>query len=220
MSKIFIVMACLGLSGCIAPPIVTYISLAMDGVSFVATGKSVGDHALSAAVNEDCAVLRVITEQDVKAVCREYDSATESTRLASIEEPAVDLEPGKVPPPADVEPEAVLPTAFTGGSVLSGATNEAGDNQQATFLMIGNFASLASAEALAAKMDGMPAVAVPAMAGDALYFRVVAGPIAPGESDAAQTRLAAFGIENSWLANLCTRNLGAPPCEQPYTKEQ
>ncbi|MCH7942088.1 MAG: hypothetical protein IIB67_02520, partial [Proteobacteria bacterium] len=47
------------------------------------------------------------------------------------------------------------------------------------------------------------------------YFRVVAGPIAAGETAAAQSRLAAVGINNSWAANLCRRNLGAPPCDNP-----
>ena len=53
------------------------------------------------------------------------------------------------------------------------------------------------------------------MAGDTRYFRVVAGPIAPGETGAARSRLAAAGIDNSWAASLCMRDLGAPPCENP-----
>ena len=63
MWKVLGIFGCLGLAGCVAPPIITYASAALDGVSFVATGKSVGDHALSAMVDEDCALLRAVTEQ-------------------------------------------------------------------------------------------------------------------------------------------------------------
>ena len=91
MGKIFAVFACLSLTGCIAPPIVSYVSMALDGASFITTGKSVGDHALSVAINEDCALLRVITEQDVAAVCREYptEDPSEDQQEAATESKAI-----------------------------------------------------------------------------------------------------------------------------------
>ena len=82
MGKILAIFACLGLAGCIAPPILTYASMALDGASLLTTGKTIGDHALSAAVDEDCALLRVVTEQDVEAVCRDY--ANEDERKAAV----------------------------------------------------------------------------------------------------------------------------------------
>lgn len=219
MKKVLVIFACLGLGGCVAPPIVTYVSMALDGASFVATGKSVGDHALSVVVDEDCALLRVITEQDVNAVCREYSSedrqfaatetATEAMVGSSSAIPYVKIEPGKAPPPTPVDPEPILPVA------LSGASDDKAGNRQAIYLMIGNFPSAEGAEKLAARVTGISAVVAPAMAGDTGYFRVVAGPIAAGETAAAQSRLAAVGINNSWAANLCRRNLGAPPCDNP-----
>ena len=105
MWKVLGVFGCLGLAGCVAPPIITYASAALDGVSFVATGKSVGDHALSAMVDEDCALLRAVTERDVKAVCREYASEDERkaamapTVVATFKTLFVTIEPEKVPPP-------------------------------------------------------------------------------------------------------------------------
>lgn len=222
MSKVLTIIACLGLAGCVAPPIITYASMALDGASFLSTGKSVGDHALSAAVDEDCAVLRIVTEQDVEAVCREY--ANEEERKAAVA-PAVAaafktmftaIEPGKVPPPVDVEP-APLPAAayLIGGIGLNDAPRETIENSRAIYLMIGNFETIDGAEKMAARVTGIAAVVAPAMAGDALYFRVVAGPIAAGETDAVQARLTTIGIDNSWAANLCTRDLGAPPCNNP-----
>jgi hypothetical protein len=54
------------LAGCALPPAVTVASLVLDGASYVATGKSTTDHAISAIADEDCALLRVI---DGKEIC-------------------------------------------------------------------------------------------------------------------------------------------------------
>lgn len=53
-------------AGCALPPALTVASFAADGVSYLATGKSTTDHALSAISREDCALLRALDEQ---AIC-------------------------------------------------------------------------------------------------------------------------------------------------------
>jgi hypothetical protein len=60
-------LAVAALPGCGLPTAVTVATYAADGVSFVATGKRVTDHALSAAVDRDCALLRAMNGD---AVCR------------------------------------------------------------------------------------------------------------------------------------------------------
>lgn len=70
MRPVWAIVACFGLGGCVMPPVVSYGSLAMDGVSYAATGKSVSDHALSAATEQDCAMWRVVSEQQIDAVCQ------------------------------------------------------------------------------------------------------------------------------------------------------
>lgn len=62
---------CVFLSGCAALPIPLRIaSWAADGISYVATNKSVFDHGLSAVNGKDCAMIRLATEggacRDVK----------------------------------------------------------------------------------------------------------------------------------------------------------
>ncbi len=88
--------ACFGLTGCVLPPVLSYASMALDGASYLATGKSISDHALSAAVKQDCAVWRVVSEQDVDAVCQEYaeDAAGDSIAVA------LEAGNGAVAPPA------------------------------------------------------------------------------------------------------------------------
>ena len=58
------------LSGCLAlPPAIQIASLALDGFSYMSTGKSVSDHAISAFANKDCAVHRAL--KDINGICTE-----------------------------------------------------------------------------------------------------------------------------------------------------
>ena len=69
MHKLLPVLAItLLLSGCSLPLSVQLASWALDGISYVATGKSVTDHGISMVVDQDCALLRGITEG---SICRE-----------------------------------------------------------------------------------------------------------------------------------------------------
>ncbi len=53
------------LAGCALPPAATVASLVVDGLSFVTTGKSTADHAISAFAHEDCALLRVVEGREI-----------------------------------------------------------------------------------------------------------------------------------------------------------
>lgn len=53
------------LSGCAVPPAVSVVSLVADGVSYVLTGKNTTDHAISAVVGQDCALIRVVRDKDI-----------------------------------------------------------------------------------------------------------------------------------------------------------
>lgn len=58
----------MSLSGCIValPPAIQLASLALDGVSYAASGKSVTDHAISGITAQDCAMARVL---EGNAIC-------------------------------------------------------------------------------------------------------------------------------------------------------
>ena len=71
MKTLIALAAALALSGCGLPPAITIVSYALDGLSLLSTGKSVGDHALSAAANRDCAVWRLVKDGEI---CRDFES--------------------------------------------------------------------------------------------------------------------------------------------------
>ncbi|MDX1485075.1 MAG: hypothetical protein R3229_11385 [Alphaproteobacteria bacterium] len=77
------------LAGCAMPPAVTMLSLAADGVSYVATGKGTTDHALSALAGEDCALVRAVKEE---AICRPVGAVLVGAIEAPSPDPAPSLE--------------------------------------------------------------------------------------------------------------------------------
>lgn len=58
------------------------VSLAMTGISYVATGKSVSDHVLSGLVQQDCNIGRAVLDQT--HICRD-DEAPEALTIADVE---------------------------------------------------------------------------------------------------------------------------------------
>src|ERR1700680_1057422 len=87
------------LSGCGLPPAVMIASYAADGVSYVATGKSVSDHGISKITGRDCALWRVIKGE---AVCKD-----EPTPRAN-------------PAPVETGQQATLPPGSEPGSATAG----------------------------------------------------------------------------------------------------
>jgi len=61
----FVSMLAVWLSGCGLPPALSIISSLAEGISFAANGKSISGVALSAMTAKDCAVYRIITNEDV-----------------------------------------------------------------------------------------------------------------------------------------------------------
>lgn len=62
------------LSGCAVSPTVDAVSWTVDGVSYFLTGKSMTDHAMSAAAGKDCAMTRVM-KGEVACIPRDEDVA-------------------------------------------------------------------------------------------------------------------------------------------------
>ena len=53
------------LSACGLPPALSVASWALDGVSYLASGKSVTDHAISEVAQQDCALFRVVQGREI-----------------------------------------------------------------------------------------------------------------------------------------------------------
>ncbi len=68
MNRALVVVLPLLIAGCGISPVVEVAYYGLQGLSLAASGRSVGDHAISAMLDKDCAVFRLVKGE---AVCRE-----------------------------------------------------------------------------------------------------------------------------------------------------
>ncbi len=99
------------LGGCALPPAVMVASYAIDGVSFIVSGKSFTDHAISAALKKDCSLIRVIAGRQICVGAK--DGTSPPVVVAAI--PGGDNWTGDAVPALVGEPELEL-AAMTPGA--------------------------------------------------------------------------------------------------------
>src|SRR5690348_16693932 len=108
------------LSGCGLPPAVMIASYAADGVSYIATGKSVSDHGISEVTGRDCALWRVVKGE---SVCKDQPAQRAN------------------PAPVETGQQATLPPDSEPAKAVAGRRH---------YLVLGSFADMHNAERLAA----------------------------------------------------------------------
>ncbi|MDP6787938.1 MAG: SPOR domain-containing protein [Rhodospirillales bacterium] len=102
------------LSGCAVPLPVRVASWALDGLSYLATQKSVADHGISLVAEQDCSILRGVTQ---KQFC--IDNLPSDTAVAALDEGG----DGEIEISGDVE---VAATAVADGDMLNEFETAAG----------------------------------------------------------------------------------------------
>ena len=88
-------LAALSLTACALPLPIAVASYVADGVLLAATGKTMGDAAISTATEQDCAIWRVLKDEPV---CRDYAPGEAPTVVARMPDAAEGGE-GGVPMP-------------------------------------------------------------------------------------------------------------------------
>ena len=147
------------LGGCALPLPLKIASWAIDGISYVATHKSVTDHGISMAMKKDCALLRGVTEGEVCRQDSEFQIALVNPKTGEAE---VVLKP---------EAEGLAETADESEELadFETASSEAADGKtEETVVEVAAVeaeAPVEAAEPVAAKpVAAKPAVAKPAVA--------------------------------------------------------
>lgn len=67
-----LILSAFAVSGCALPPAIEVATLVLGGSSWLVTGKGLSDHAVSAAVDKDCAMVRPVLGQ---RFCMTHDEA-------------------------------------------------------------------------------------------------------------------------------------------------
>lgn len=142
------------LGGCGLPPALTAASWALDGFSYLVSGKSVTDHAISEVAAQDCALFRIVQGSEV---CEEYEVDGDpglTLTAAAAKDPS---DPLFVPPeiaqiasgfgPGTIEVEkpstlaAFQPVALRGQEPRAAAPETARVDHAVAVLVIGSFAN-------------------------------------------------------------------------------
>lgn len=183
------------LAGCGLPPAVVIASYAIDGVSYVTTGKSVTDHALSAVTQQDCALHRIIT--DSGNLCSQTLSDDELLALA--DDTGLRALDGDVP----VFVASVGRRPDEEPIVFGGVTEPASGER---FLVIGSFANADNAGRLVEDLTTLSAATATVDIDGRTMHRVVVPAQMGGQ-------LAGAGIDDAWPIELCSGSLTAAPCQ-------
>lgn len=176
------------LSGCGLPPAVIVASYAADGVSYLASGKSLTDHALSTVAQRDCALHRLVTEA---LLCRE-DILGDLGTLAASDESGANANPDLLAKRSQPRwgPVEVL-EANARDEVPASETTVS----DATYLVVGSFLYWVNTERFAQQYPMLNAEVVPATVDGQLVYRVV--------TIASPDAVAEAGIDKVWPLRLC-----------------
>jgi len=152
--------------GCALPAGVVIASYAADGVSYIATGKSVTDHGLSAGTGHDCALLRPIFHQ--KPICD--TTPTEQGKTVVVEQ-------GHASAPRLGDTTAAPPPPATA----------------ARYVTVGSFLDPDNAAREKRRYGAATVSVVPVEVGGRRFHRVIVGPLTPHEAAALKARLSRAG---------------------------
>jgi len=86
MKKLVFFVLLFSVTACAAPPAITVASLALSGVSYLETGKTLPDHALSSVAQRDCIVLRAARGEQI---CR-----NDAPVMTATAEPVIEVAAG------------------------------------------------------------------------------------------------------------------------------
>jgi len=157
-------------NGCALPAGVVIASYAADGVSYVATGKSVTDHGLSAVTGHDCALFRPIFRQ--KPICDTTDTEQGNTVLVENGNKAV-------PPPG---------TALAAAAPLPRA-HAAPIASKDRYVTVGSYLSPDNAAREKARYAKLNAAIIPVDVQGKRFNRVVVGPLSVRDAAVLRARL-------------------------------
>ncbi len=216
------------LSACAVPPSVQIASWVADGISYIATQKSLTDHGISLLAQRDCALWRGIKGE---AICRNPDSGTfavasgdgEKTPDIQRGEKTPDIQRGEKTPdikrgektadgifavPIRAAPWFKAVTALTAVGTVGAGGRERGRARKALpaervaqsglFYVIGSFTRFNFAQALVQRYGALNAYLVDASVGGSRLYRVVVGPFGQDRQYSVYRRIAEAGIDDAW----------------------
>ena len=196
------------LTGCATLKIV---SLGISGISYLTTGKSLSDHAISVMAEQDCALHRVVLDEMVCRKTNRIENHTEETRIAKI----------TIPTTTKISPNNTLKTqAKSSSNILANnkleqpafAQYQAPKNTLEYYKVIGSFNNKSYAITRANLYKDLNAKVILNSDNHSIKYRVVFGPVAKNTKISRVNKITDTEKQPDWLIGLCSNNLLPPPC--------
>lgn len=185
-----VIVGSLFMGGCALPVSVQVASLIADGVSYIATEKTLADHGLSAIMGQDCGVLKGIQRG---SLCVAPDEVT--TPAIAKAEPPVTARP-QIAKPVPVPVAVPVAKAHVSAPVVVVSAAEG------QFYVIGSSFSYEDALSLADNYDNLdPTIMVTSRDGRN-QFDIVVGPFAPEQQASLHESLVMAGIMEAWTRRI------------------
>lgn len=215
-----IIFSAMLLSGCALPLPYQIASWALDGISYVATEKSVTDHGISIVAQKDCALLRVVQGNEI---CSNYDdnmtSAVAKTGNADTDDKltvmVIESEKASTATVAEIETKSQLIEVHKPSSVqlqseiaentrllILGARSWSDRLDADMYYVVGSFFNPDYAQSLINKHSDLgPAVLVSLLNGNKV-FRVAVGPFESNQKKEVSLNIKKSGINNAWAMHI------------------
>lgn len=210
------------LSGCALPVPFQIASWAIDGISYLATDKTIADHSLSLVTQKDCAIWRGFKGDDI---CSENDDAAifaiastgtptkqggRTVKISAPEEPQIDaasladFETAAGSP--EIVPAAVAKPVLNsknGERLMIAGKRVWSDRLDADhYYVIGSYSNRDNARRMVGKYQDLgPAVMASRLDGVEVY-RVAVGPFAADQTRKMRLSLKQAGIDNAWAMRI------------------
>lgn len=192
--------------GCALPPAVTVASFAADGISYVMSGRTVSDHALSYAAQEDCVVFRAVKGESI-CHSEQTEMALANTTTATTQQPdgaepivGISVAQGGTAPVIATEKTPAVPAT---PDVWASWAYHGDAGKTSTFLALGSYRFRTNALGVATQYAAHSPHIVTAYLDGERFYRVIVGPYSKAEAfAAAKTALIRDGA-SPWLVRLC-----------------
>jgi hypothetical protein len=227
MKLLVLIGICSCLSGCALP----LEMMAISGISYLATGKSLSDNAFSLVTNRDCALHRVMTNE---AICAENTLPTSDTNdefLLARSEVSDTIKTevttakstfNSVPEEYEDLPSTVIATFNTENTpdfsiAIEETKTPLKEHLSAqTFAVVGSFNNYQYAQRRNDKYVNFNPQIIKNQADSATQYRVVVGPINRNDFIAGLPTMVGAETQLPWEIDLCVNDMSPPPCNNTY----
>jgi hypothetical protein len=226
-----------GLSSCLSGCALTLEMMAISGLSYLATGKSLSDNAFSVVTNKDCALHRIIMNQDI---CVENERTPNDKNIEYLlaDSEITDTKESEVMIAAStIELSAALPSDVVASlpsvnisdfavatevtKALSTAIPTALPTEYSSaqiFAVVGSFNNYQYAQTRNKKYLSFNPKIITNQAHSSTKYRVVVGPVKRSDFISELPIMVGAETQLPWEIELCVDDMSPPPCNNTYAR--